>query len=61
MRSRAQERRTAVLHLLIRLRFADEKSGVDGLPRDAAEEPNAVFVFAQSVFQQSERVGWEEM
>lgn len=53
LRLRAEER-TAVLHVLIRLHFTDETSRADGLPRDAAVEPNGVFVFVQSGFQQSE-------
>lgn len=61
LRGRRVEERTAVLHVLIRLHFTDETSGVDGLPRDTAKEPNRVFVFVQSGFQQSERVGREEM
>lgn len=54
LQGRRAEGRTAVLHVLIRFHFTDETSGVDGLPRDAAEEPNGVFVFVQSGFQQSE-------
>lgn len=54
LRGRRAEERTAVLHVLIRLHFTDETFGGDGLQWDAVEEPNGVFVFVQSRFQQSE-------